>query len=213
MIAVLSLLLRCLSLLGVLVAANVVAPTTAWGYDAQLRPSTAYDGASLSAFGYDSASVLAIGEKQNGVTGNRVLFAGFARFVAAKGTDFMAGRLGGELYDAGKLAQLEGYLGRRGVTLQVGDEFLPVGKAGGFNAAEGTLSLRSNPTQYEVWHELSHFRQFQKIGPEAYGNLSRVQKEQFVFDLLNNSPKRWNGLNFDQQQHAIDYIQRVGGIR
>ena len=71
----------------------------------------------------------------------------------------------------------------------------------------------ANPTQYEVWHELSHFRQFQGIGPEAYGNLSRVQKEQFVFDLLNNLTKRWNGLNFEQQQHAIDYIQRIGGIR
>lgn len=82
--AVLSLLLRCLSLLGVLVAANVVAPSTAWGYDAQPRPSTAYDGASLSAFDYDSASVLAIREKQNGATGNRVLFAKFAEFVAAK---------------------------------------------------------------------------------------------------------------------------------
>jgi hypothetical protein len=132
---------------------------------------------------------------------------------AAKGADFLPGRLGGELYDAGKLAQLEGYLGRRGITLNVGDEFLPAGRAGGFNAGERTLSLRSNPTQYEVWHELSHFRQFQRLGPESYGNLSRVQKEQFVFDLLNNSPKRWNALSFKQQQHAIDYIQRVGGIR
>ena len=37
MIAVLSLLLRCLSILGVLAAANVVAPSTVWGYEAQSR--------------------------------------------------------------------------------------------------------------------------------------------------------------------------------
>jgi hypothetical protein len=84
-IAVLSLLLRCLSILGVLVAANAVAPSTVWGYEAQSRPSTAYDGASLCAFDYDSASALAICEKQNGATGNRVPFAEFAGFDAAKG--------------------------------------------------------------------------------------------------------------------------------
>ena len=44
-------------------------------------------------------------------------------------------------------------------------------------------------------------------------NQTRAVKEQFVFDMLENSPRRWNNLNFDQQQHAIDYIYRVGGFR
>src|SRR2546423_1969445 len=99
----------------------------------------------------------------------------------------MVGRLEGDLYDASRLSQLGNYLGRRGITLRVGNEFLPANKTGGFNAMQRTLSLRNNPTQYEVWHELSHFRQFQKLGPDVYNNLSRVQKEQFVFDLLENS--------------------------
>ncbi|MCX6901908.1 MAG: hypothetical protein NTW03_00190, partial [Verrucomicrobia bacterium] len=162
--------------------------------------------------GYQGLRGISAGFGRAAAVGDRI--GGFAEFLAAKGVDFMAaGRLGGGLYDAGKLGQLEGYLGRRGVTLQVGDEFLPAGKVGGFNAAEGTLSLRSNPTQYEVWHELSHFRQFQQLGPEAYMSQSLVQKEQFVFDLLNNSPRRWDALNFDQQQHAIQYILEKGGMR
>ena len=143
-------------------------------------------------------------------------YSDFGRWSnAAKGTDFMTGRLGGELYDASKLAQPENYLSKRGVTLRVGDEFLPAGKAGGFNAAEETLSLRNNPTQYEVWHELSHYRQFKQLGPGAYMNQTRTLKEQFVFDLLENSPRRWNNLNFEQQQHAIEYSQSqaVGGFR
>ena len=139
--------------------------------------------------------------------------AGLAR--AAKGTtDFIEGRLGGALYDPVKLGRLEGYLGRRGITLQVGDEFLPLGKAGGFDAVNRRLALRSNPTKYEVWHELSHYNQFKKLGPDAYSAQTRVMKEQYVFDALENTPKRWNALNADQRQHAIDYILfTVGGIR
>lgn len=127
------------------------------------------------------------------------------------------GRLGGELYSPKKLSQLEGYLSRRGIELRVGDEHVPFGKAGGFNADEGFLILRDNPTNYEVWHELSHFRQYQKLGRVAYMDLPRTKDfnapEQFVFDMLENSPKRWNSLNFDEQQHAIRYIENIGGFR
>jgi hypothetical protein len=43
-------------------------------------------------------------------------------------------------------------------------------------------------------------------------SLSQVEKEQWVFDMLNQE-KRWGLLNYDQQQHAINYILSVGGIR
>jgi hypothetical protein len=136
-----------------------------------------------------------------------------------RGMDFVesTGRLGGELYDAGKLAKLERYLDRRGIKLKVGDEFVPDGKAGGFAQDGSSLVFRSNPTNFEVWHELGHLRQFQKIGKDAYMKLPRSTTfnapEQHVFDLLENSKKRWNALNFDEQQHAIDYIERIGGFR
>ncbi len=36
--------------------------------------------------------------------------------------------------------------------------------------------------------------------------------EQFVFDMLENYNRRWYQLNFEEQQHAIDYIQsKLGG--
>ncbi len=134
-------------------------------------------------------------------------------------TDFVGdvGRLDGTLYSPKKLGQLESYLGKRGVELRVGDKFVPPGKAGGFDSQNGVLFLRDNPTNYEVWHELSHFRQYQQIGRDAYLKLPRTTDfnapEQFVFDMLENSPKRWNALNFDEQQHAIRYIENVGGLR
>lgn len=133
-------------------------------------------------------------------------------------------RLNGTLYDSKKLKQLESYLSKRGIELKVGDEFLPPGKAGGFDAVTGRLYLKSNPTQYEVWHELSHYIQYQQLGKEAYLNLPRTAgiemdlnvfnaPEQFVYDMLSNSPRRWGLLSFEEQMHANWYITNYGGIR
>jgi hypothetical protein len=66
-----------------------------------------------------------------------------------------AGRLGGQLYGEEKLAKLGAYLERRGIALQVGDEYLTPGYAGGFSAGERALVPRDNPTNYEVRHELT----------------------------------------------------------
>ena len=130
------------------------------------------------------------------------------------------GRLGGRLYGQEKLARLARYLARRGVALKVGDEFVPTGTYGAFKyvgAGSPAILLRSNPTQREVWHELGHYLQYRKIGPEAYRalprNLDENTPEQFVFDLIENSPKRWQSLTFEEQQHMIEYIERIGGFR
>ncbi len=131
------------------------------------------------------------------------------------------GSLGGQLYPAAKLEQLGSYLAKRGVALKVGDEFLPPDARGVFavyNSGGAELVLGSNPTAYEVWHELSHYIQYRRIGEEAYTALSRSRElgnvpEQFVFDMLENSPKRWSALTYEEQQHAIAYIERVGGFR
>ena len=137
--------------------------------------------------------------------------------------DSVTGRLGGELYDSGRLAKLNNYLERRGVALKVGDEFLPPGKGGGFLAKQdgsAELILRSNPTQYEVWHELGHFRHWRNVGPDRYRGLQRWSRanpvqdihEQHVFDLLENG-RHWDLLNDGQRRHAVDYIYDRGGIR
>ena len=64
---------------------------------------------------------------------------------------------------------------------------------------------------------MSHYLQFKSVGKDEYMNLPRSLKfnapEQFVFDKLENSPKRWNSLTFEEQQHAISYIESVGGMR
>ena len=124
------------------------------------------------------------------------------------------GRLGGKLYSSTKLDSLGEYLNRRGFKLRLdGDEVLPPNVAAGFDGVKRELILRRNATEFEVWHELSHLRQYQRIGPEAYNSLTRVQKEQFVFDMLENSKKRWYGMSEMERRASIDYILRIGGIR
>lgn len=178
------------------------------------------------AIGGLALGVLTLGRSKNAK--NLVDAARKGKTVTLKaGVDFIEEtRYGGKLYSERDLQLLNKYLEKRGVKLKVGDEFLPPNKGGGFNYITDQLILRSNPTQYEVWHEMSHFIQYKKIGKEAYASLPRTKgkvpmkdlsqfnaPEQFVFDMLSNSEKRWNMLNKRERQHAIDYIMEYGGIR
>jgi hypothetical protein len=135
---------------------------------------------------------------------------------APKGTlDFIENwRLGGKLYNPAKLESLGKYLDKRGFKLRLdGNDVLPPNVAAGFDGVEKEIIFRRNATEFEVWHELSHLRQYQQLGPDAYNTLTMVQKEQFVFDLLENSKKRWFGMSERERLEAIDYILRIGGIR
>ena len=62
--------------------------------------------------------------------------------------------------------------------------------------------LVRNPTKYMVWHELGHYSQLQKIGISEYLMLARPRApEQFVYDLLRGSKRRWELLNGKEQLH------------
>ena len=89
-------------------------------------------------------------------------------------------------------------------------------RAGGCRRLPAIL-LKSDPTVREVHHELVHYLHWRKIRSNAYSNLPRTLEynmpEQVVFDFFENSPKRWNALTPEEQQHMIEYIERIGGFR
>lgn len=138
--------------------------------------------------------------------------ANIAKISAIDAID-STGRLGGRLCSPDKLTQLEGYIARRGITLRVGEEFAPAGTAGAFDYGKGEVTFLSDRTQYEVWQDLSHFRQYQKLGKAAYAALPRSKyfnaPEKYVFEALENSPKRWSKLNFEHP-HTINVIEYIG---
>ncbi|AUX37642.1 MULTISPECIES: SpvB/TcaC N-terminal domain-containing protein [Sorangium] len=124
------------------------------------------------------------------------------------------GLFGGKLYGERRLEALRRYLDKRGVDLIIVDQ--GKNKAGSFFVdvtGRPQLRLRPNPTEYLVWHELSHYLHYRRIGREAYLNLPRSQgwnaAEQFVFDMLEH-PSRWRRLNAEERAHAIWYIEEWG---
>lgn len=72
------------------------------------------------------------------------------------------------------------------------------------------MIFRDNPTNYEVWHELTHYQQFKALGEQQYSAQTRLMKEQYVFDKLESMPKRWNSLAAEEMAHARWYIDSVG---
>jgi len=179
-----------------------------------------------SATGNESAAILApgvlsLGFGSAGSFGRLGVRAGFTTVDFAGTIPDVGTRLygvGGQLYGAERLGTLGRYLARRGVTLELGAEVELAGYAGAFKAhCNGTarLLLRSDPTTELVWHELSHFVHWRRIGSDAYRRLPRIGgnhvPEQFVFDLLQR-PGRWDRLSPLYRFHMVEHIEDLGGI-
>ncbi len=127
------------------------------------------------------------------------------------------GRLGGKLYGPDRMNQLANYLEKRNIKLILDDPMLDSRRMNGaFNRVKGELLLRSDATEYEVWHELSHYIQYRQIGPEAYSQLTRSptynEPEEFVLQMLAGNNRRWiYQLNQAERDHAIWYILKTRG--
>jgi len=134
--------------------------------------------------------------------------------VAAKQgvVDSITGKLGGDIISRDYYVKLASYLERRGVDLRRG-------KTSGFKVFEGdkrpVLVLRKNATQYEAWHEISHYLDYKKLGKADYMNLPRRVganiPEQNVFESLAR-PGRWERLNTAEQNHAWNYLRERWGM-
>jgi|GEM_PF-3563996 len=70
-----------------------VLPYTTFAYDGQSKTRVAYDTGGESSIRYDAVFMLATGEKKNGTAGDRVLFAKFPEFLAAKNVAIREGYL------------------------------------------------------------------------------------------------------------------------
>lgn len=122
---------------------------------------------------------------------------------------------GATAYGPARLEVLRRHLDQRGVDLVVGDEFLRPGASGAFSvpvSGRPQLILGSEPSEYQVLHELAHYVQYRRLGRAAYLALERSAEfsapEQFVFDRLEHH-LRWRRLSDAERDHAIRYIEGV----
>ena len=129
---------------------------------------------------------------------------------APNSVDNLVGRMGGELYGRQRLGSLTRYLERRGIDLRIG-------KSNSFKVFPGdkrpVLTLKRNPTEYEVWHELSHYLHFNRVGKSQYlSYLRRPGVNIPEAEVFRSLAGRWNKLNAKQQQHAIEYLRDTWGM-
>jgi hypothetical protein len=140
--------------------------------------------------------------------------------VAPKGVvDFAesTGRLGGDLWGVSRIPTLTRYLSKRGVKVvtDADDLLAKLAKQRGLPGADAAFIvgkdgklwflLSKNPTRREVLHELGHFLHRQKIGPEAYGNLTTAQKETWLSNFLRDS-NAWKNFTPEEQWREIQNI-------
>jgi RHS repeat-associated protein len=199
------------------------------------RGGASYYGQELSESGQNAAMTFSAATGGYGprmVPGNRGRFIapssqppgggrgpGGASSVPNSVTSFMKGRRGGEVVSDQALKNVEwSMLSNRVVLSRNADAMLARSQAGGvfrvYKDGSATMFLASNPTRYELLHELQHYEHFMQIGPQKYLQLGKtaagqLQLEQFAYDNLRRY--HWGSLTSCEIQHAQDYIRRLGG--
>ena len=103
----------------------------------------------------------------------------------------MVGRLEGQIVEKAFLDRLEPILKKQNVNLYRNSDVIldTFGKntgAGfiGYPDGYGELYVRANATKYEVFHELKHFADFNRLKPEAYLLRTKDQHEMSVYRYM-----------------------------
>jgi hypothetical protein len=118
-------------------------------------------------------------------------------------------RVAGRLYDPIRLDALRRYLDQNGVDLIVDST---ENKFVARSVGRHQLHLRPDPTLYEVYHELQHYRHLGGVGYSRFSRTSEALREQYVYDQLRLSTNLWqNVMNQAERDNAFIYILLKGG--
>ncbi|MEZ6063467.1 MAG: zincin-like metallopeptidase toxin domain-containing protein [Planctomycetaceae bacterium] len=127
-------------------------------------------------------------------------------------TDTMKGWRNGEVIPDNVLKRLSSRLNRNNVSIIKNDWAKSVlDKTGDaaqfvrFRDGSAGILLRPNATRYQLLHELKHYEHW-LANKKLYGQLSRLEREEFVFKALQES-HYWKSLTAAEQKHAIEHIE------
>jgi zincin-like metallopeptidase toxin 4 of polymorphic toxin system len=118
-------------------------------------------------------------------------------------------RVAGRLYGQDRLDALRKYLDRNNV-----DVFLnsTENKFIAHSVGRHQMYLPPNPTYYEVYHELQHYRHLRGVGYARFSRTSEALREQYVYDQLRLNTNLWrNVFNDAERNNAFLYILLKGG--
>jgi hypothetical protein len=118
-------------------------------------------------------------------------------------------RVPGRPYDQIRLDALQRYLDRNNVDLirNSADRKFVAHAVG-----RHQLHLCPDPTFYEVYHELQHYRHVAGVGFARFSRTSETLREQYVYDQLRLNTILWqNVLNQAERDDAFLYILLKNG--
>jgi hypothetical protein len=118
-------------------------------------------------------------------------------------------RVAGRLFGLNRLDALRRYLDRNNVDLILNSA---ENKFVACAVGRHQLHLRPDPTFYEVYHELQHYRHLSGVGYARFSRTGEALREQYVYDQLRLSSNLWqNVLNQAERDNAFLYILLKGG--
>jgi hypothetical protein len=118
-------------------------------------------------------------------------------------------RVAGRLYGPNRLDALRKYLDRNNV------DFILNSTENKFIAqaiGRHQMYLPPDPTYYEVYHELLHYRHLRGVGYARFSRTTEMLREQYVYDQLRLSTNLWrNVFNDAERNNAFLYVLLKGG--
>uniref|UniRef100_UPI000462E433 zincin-like metallopeptidase toxin domain-containing protein n=1 Tax=Streptococcus suis TaxID=1307 RepID=UPI000462E433 len=120
--------------------------------------------------------------------------------------------LGEELATTKDIRNYKKQWGNQGIKVKVDKKgkILPSTVEAGFDNINGVIYIRKDPTKINLYHEGYHAQQWLDIGSENYQNLTRLQREEYVFDEIMKNKHLFDEASI---QHSINYIERLRGGR
>ncbi|EAO53719.1 Rhs core protein [Bacillus cereus] len=83
---------------------------------------------------------------------------------------------------------------------------LPNNVEAAFDFVNGDIYLKKKPSVINMHHEGFHAEQWLDIGKEQYMNLSRLEREEYVFEQVMKNKHLFDKASID---HSIEYIERL----
>ncbi|WP_306643625.1 zincin-like metallopeptidase toxin domain-containing protein, partial [Bacillus toyonensis] len=83
---------------------------------------------------------------------------------------------------------------------------LPNNVEAAFDFVNGDIYLKKKPSVINMHHEGFHAEQWLDIGKEQYVNLSRLEREEYVFEQVMKNKHLFDKASID---HSIEYIERL----
>ena len=131
------------------------------------------------------------------------------------------GRMGGVIAKGSALQSLMNEAKSLNIPVVTNDALLDKlpggGKAAAFDYSSGTIIIRSDATELEIFHELQHAKHWVALGrdPKAYTAIDVFAREFYVYRQIMDNKARWSPRELSEATRQIteyfqDYLKRIG---